>query len=160
MIRQYETCWKEFISFIKQQKPSAVSEKFMLEFFFWLFDVGKLQVNMISYWCALIKPTKLGFDIDLTTNSFVHIFKSFFLQRSPRAPREAQWCLHKVLKTDMFFHNPSFDDLCMRTAFLVGLALGARVSDLHSLLRGNRFVKFDKDMNPVTLCLFLDIFCI
>lgn len=38
------------------------------------------------------------------------------------------------IKMDRFCVNPGFEDLCMRTIFLIGLASGARVSDLHFIL--------------------------
>jgi len=63
-----------------------------------------------------------------------------------------QWCLDTVLnfvKSDRFSINLSLEDLKMKVVFLVGL--GVRISELHSLLRGSNFIKFDDAFYSVTL---------
>jgi len=56
-----------------------------------------------------------------------------------------------LLKSNRFAVNSSVEDLTVKVVFLIGLALGVRISELHSLLRGSSFIKFDDDFNSVTL---------
>lgn len=42
--------------------------------------------------------------------------------------------------------NPNFVDLSMRTIFLIGLASGARVSELHSFLKRKGHIVFDMNI--------------
>ena len=153
--RQYETAWKSLVCFVKYKKPTTLTISFMLKFFIWLFENRKLQSNTItSYRCALMQPLKLGFSIDLCSEPFTLLIKSFFLERPLQPPREPQWCLDKVLdllKSDRFVVNPCLKDLTMKVVFLIGLGTGVRISELHSLLRGETFIKFDDGYNSVTL---------
>ena len=65
-----------------------------------------------------------------------------------------QWCLHEVLnflKTRRFTTNPSLKDITLKALFLLALALGRRVGELHSLLRRKGFVVFGKHYDWVRI---------
>lgn len=68
----------------------------------------------------LLKPIKIGFGIEQSHYPFLDLINSFFLQRPPRSSFEPQWCLEKVLKllqSDCFCNNPSFEDLMLKKVF-------------------------------------------
>jgi len=152
--RQYETACKSLVCFVKLEKPFKILVQFMLEFLIRLFEVRKLQSSTITSYCALIQPMKPRFDIDLCSEPFTLLIKSFVLERPIQPPREFQWCLDTVLdlgKSDRFAVNPLLEDLTMKVVFLIGLSAGVRDSELHSLLRGRAFIKFDKAFDSETL---------
>jgi len=41
--------------------------------------------------------------------------------------------------------------LTIKVVFLIGLGAGVRISEIHSLFRGDSFIKFDEAYNSVTL---------
>ena len=53
------------------------------------------------------------------------------------------------LKTRRFSVNPSLEDITLKTIFLLALASGRRVSELHSFLRRNEFIVFGEHYNWV-----------
>ena len=58
---------------------------------------------------------------------------------------EPLWSLHQVLallSSNPFNINISFENLTLKTNFLLGLALGGRASELHSTLRSGKFLVF------------------
>ena len=64
------------------------------------------------------------------------------------------WDLDLVLEllcSNQFNINVTSLDLTRKCIFLLGLALGCRISEFHSLLRGNRYIKFARNMKSVTL---------
>ena len=83
--------------------------------------------------------------MNLSEPPFTTLSKAFWNLR-PKEPRpEPNWSLDKVLsllRTRRFFVSPSLSDLTMKTLFLLGLATGARVSELHALRRGRGFITF------------------
>jgi len=125
------------VYFVKFKKPTALSTNFMLEFLFGCSRLGSCNPT-------LMQPLKLGFDVDLCSEPFTFLIKSFFLERPIRPPREPQWYLDKVLdllKSDRFSVNPCLKDLTMKVVFLTGLGAGVTISEIHSLLRGDSFIK-------------------
>ena len=145
-IRQYETAWTALLRYVRLKKLCSFSENTILRFFIWLFEKCKLQANTISsYRCALIQPLQLGFDIVVNIRTFLQLSRSFFLKRPPPTMVEPQWCLNKVLnflKTRRFTTNPSLEDITLKALFLLALASGRRVGELHSLLRRKGFIVF------------------
>ena len=67
---------------------------------------------------------------------------------------EPQWSLNKVLnflKTRRFTVNPSLEDLTLKALFLLALASGKRVGELHSLIRRKGFIVFGEHYNWVRI---------
>ena len=67
---------------------------------------------------------------------------------------EPQWSLNKVLnflKTRRFTVNPSLEDLTLKALFLLALASGRRVGELHSLIRRKVFIVFGEHYNWVRI---------
>ena len=67
---------------------------------------------------------------------------------------EPKWNLDLVLNllsSNSFNINVSKEFLTMKCIFLLALALGNRISEFHSLLRGSKFIKFSRNNKSVTL---------
>ena len=154
-IRQYETAWTALLRYVRLEKLSSFEEKTILEFFIWLFEKCKLQANTIaSYRSALVKPLAVGFGLRITAERFAEVSKSFFNFRPPPSLVEPQWCLNKVLdflKTRRFSTNPTLEDITLKTLFLLALATGRRVSELHSFLRRRGFIVFGENYEWVRI---------
>ena len=154
-IRQYETAWTSLLRYVRLKKLCSFSETIILEFFVWLFENGPLQANTIaSYKSALKKPLRLGFNIHLDSEHFLELSRAFFHIRPPPPMVEPQWSLNKVLnflKTRRFTVNPSLEDLTLKALFLLALASGRRVGELHSLIRRRGFIVFGERYNWVRL---------
>ena len=141
--------------FVRLKKLSSLTERNILEFFIWLFEKGSLQANTIaSYKCALDRPLRFGFNISLNSGRFSELSKAFFHIRPPPTSVEPEWSLNKVLdflKSRRFTLNPTLSDITLKALFLLALATGRRVSELHSLLRTKGYIVFGKDYKWVRL---------
>ena len=90
----------------------------------------------------------------ITADRFAELCKAFFNVRPPPSVIEPQWCLNKALdflKTNRFCTDPCLEDITLKTLFLLALASGRRVSELHSLLRRRGFIVFGEHYNWVRL---------
>ena len=154
-IRQYETAWTSLLRYVRLKKLCSFSEIIILQFFIWLFENGPLQANTIaSYKSALKKPLRLGFNIHIDSEHFIELSRAFFHIRPPPPMVEPQWSLNKVLnflKTRRFTVNPSLEDLTLKALFLLALASGRRVGELHSLIRRKGYIVFGEHYSWVRL---------
>ena len=120
----------------------------MLLFLRHLFFVKKLApATICAYKSALVRPVRLAFNVDLTLPPFPEFLKAFFNLRPCKPPSRLSWSLDKVLDLALsprFQSNPSLEDLLMLTAFLLALATGGRLSELHALLRAEDFLSFEE----------------
>ena len=103
------------------------------------------------YRTALVIPLQTYFNIDIKVPAVTDLLRAMCLQR-PREPTSAPaWNLNKVLT---FLENlPQPIPLVMlfrKTAFLLMLATGWRVSELHACVRDKDFCYFSRDS---TLCI-------
>ena len=154
-IRQYETAWTALIRYVRLEKLSAFDEQVILEFFIWLHEKCNLAPNTIaSYRSALVKPLDLGFNFTITAARFTELCKAFFHIRPSPLWIEPQWSLNKALDflmTRRFSVNPSLEDITLKTIFLLALASGRRVSELHSFLRRKGFIVFGEHYSWVRI---------
>ena len=143
---QYEVGWLAFKRFISLKNVNEITVKTVLSFFIFLFNANKLLPRtIIQYKCSLALPLKLGFNLELGSPPFSTLMKAFLNIRPVESRPEPNWSLDKVLfllKSRRFNFNVSLSDLTMKTIFLLGLATGARVSELHSLRKGKGFIAF------------------
>ena len=126
------------------------------QFALFLFEQLGFKVPTIeSYLAALKQPLSLAFGIDFDDIKFKHLIKSFWLKRPGTRYVEPKWKLGPVLKLleTREFRHPFVkpQDLLAKCMFLLALAMGPRVSEFSSLLRGKRFVAFSPRMRSVTI---------
>ena len=145
-LRQYESCWRKWLAFVKMRQPWSVSEVLVLEFLEYLFSEKRLSTtSILGYRCALKDPLRI-FGLDFTHPWFAQLSKSQALERpAPRMPA-ISWSLNKVL---LHLRSVTEDSplkiVLAKTLFLVTLATGARVNEVCALRRDPEFLRFNED---------------
>ena len=135
---QYESIWSAWVEFVRRLNPPTVSAETVLSFCISLFERQRLAVNTIlSYKSALKEPLLRGFGVDVSSQDFNFLSRSFALRRPAAPARFPAWSLNSVLNllvTQNF--AASIPLLLEKALFLTALACGPRVSELHALRRG------------------------
>ena len=153
--RQYQSVWSKFQDFVILRQPLVIDLDFIFSFLIFIFESKGYQVNTLqAYKCALDLPLSVGFCLDMKSPKFTSLFRSMWLKRPGTQYQVPAWNLDLVLdllSSNRFNINISSLDLVRKCLFLLGLALGSRLSEVHALLRGNRFVKFSRNFRSVTL---------
>ena len=106
-------------------------------------DRGLVRSTVLPCKSSLVEPLSRGFGLDMGVNTFNVLSGSMFLKRPGVGYSEPKWCLDLVLdllSSNRFNINVTLEDLTLKTVFLLGLALGSRASEVHSLLRSPRFL--------------------
>lgn len=152
--RQYESCWKSFQRFLKENKIKTVSESTFFEYLSHLFHVRRRTLPTVAtHSAALIDPLSYGCSVEISRRARELIRKGFFHQRPTPRPTFPKWSLHRVLitLTDEFPLAPSPELLMQKACFLLALASGLRVSQIRALTRFPNWTTFGPDDTSVTL---------
>ena len=154
--RQYESVWRKFREFVRTRDFPNIDFDTVAQFCVYRFEKEKFSVNTIkSYLAALRQPLSLAFGIKFDDGNFSMLMRSFWLMRPGIRYVEPEWKLEPVLKLleseSFMVPQVSAQELLMKCMFLLGLAMGLRVSEFASLLRGKRFVKFSPRLRSVTI---------
>ena len=139
----YERKWHCFCSFLRERgiPSNAITLTCVLDFLTHLFYDKKLQPNTIAHYrSALTVPLRLQYNVDLNDPAVATLLKAMSLQR-PRVPVAAPaWCLNKVLSyIDSLPKRLKMESLLQKSAFLLLLATGWRISELHACVRDTAF---------------------
>lgn len=112
----------------------------LADFFLWLFEVKKLEINTIKgYRSALSAPLKLSSQVDLSTDQFISaLFSNFAYDRPAKTKEFPKWDLSIVLD---HLRKPPYEPLALanaqalnkKTTFLLLLASGARRGEIHAI---------------------------
>ena len=148
-LRDYEIKWGKFCAFLTERKipPSQLSLTHVLDFFSYLFFEINLRPNTIAHYrSALSVPLQLKFQINLYDPAVYHLIRAMKIQR-PNAPATAPaWSLNKVLQLlDNWPNKIPLDNLLQKNAFLLLLATGWRISELHACVRMQEFCSINID---------------
>ena len=148
-IRDYQHKWKTFLSFLKRRDISfeSVTISSVLRFFTFLFYEKHLKPNTVAHYRTALKvPLKERFNIDLNVPAVADLLRAMWLQR-PNVPNPAPaWSLNKVLKFIEELTEPLEETMLFRkTAFLLLLSTGWRVSELHACVRNKEFCRFSEN---------------
>ena len=148
-IRDYQHKWDTFILFLnKNNIPlEQITVSSVLQFFTFLFHHKHFKPGTIAHYkTALTVPLKEYFNIDLKDAAFSELLRAMWLQR-PNQPNTAPaWSLNKVLKFIDQLKQPMGEKLLLRkTAFLLLLATGWRVSELHACVRNKDYCRFSRN---------------
>ena len=144
-LKQYQSVWKRWITFLRNSNPTCISQDVVLSFFRYLFqDLGFQSTTLATYKSALKLPLEKGFNVDLSGDVFSMVTRSFALQRPLEPPRRLSWCLGKVLDHLAALPTGSLNPrtLLNKCIFLLGLASGGRVSELAALSRNPDLLVF------------------
>ena len=148
-ISDYDQKWKTFLRFLEKNniELEKITIENVLQFFTYLFyEKHRRPGTVAHYRTALTIPLRIHFQIDLRIPAVADLMRSMNLQR-PIVPVTAPaWSLNKVLE---FLDNPENTKgkvmQFRKTAFLLLLATGWRISELHACVRDQDFCKFTAD---------------
>ena len=148
-LSDYQQKWKTFIRFLENNniETAKVTIENVLQFFTYLFyEKHRRPGTVAHYRTALTIPLKMYFQVDLRIPAVADLLRSMNLQRPIIPVTAPDWSLNKVLT---FLDNPdNIQSKVMqfrKTAFLLLLATGWRISELHACVRDKEYCKFTKD---------------
>ena len=145
-VNEYEKKWKAFMSYLKTNHIAFqdISLAYVIKFLTFLFYSKNLSPKTVAqYRTALSKPLLSYFGIDLTVQAVGDLLKAMCLQR-PSVPVSApSWSLNKVLTFLEGLTAPLSTVMLLRkTAFLLMLTTGWRISELSACVRDPEFCSF------------------
>ena len=145
-INEYQRKWRAFISFLKREKISfeQVTIDSVLNFLYFLFYTRKLSLSTVAlYRTALSVPMLIYFQIDLNVKAVTDLLRGMSHERPKKPPSMPTWSLNKVLTfLENVNNNINQTMLLKKTAFLLLLATGWRISELHACVRDKEFCSF------------------
>ena len=144
-IGDYQAKWIRFIDFLKSEniRPDKVSISDVIRFLVSLFKSNLKATTVNHYKTALTKPILAAFNIDIKTQELSDLIRSMQIVRPSLPSVEPQWNLNKVLNHINVNNLILSDrDLLRKSAFLLLLATGWRISELHACVRSDDYCKF------------------
>ena len=148
-MKEYQQKWKAFILFLrsKNMQFDKISVTNVIQFLCFLFYERNLSPGTVTHYrTALVVPLQIYFNIDLKIPAVTDILRAMCLQR-PKTPSSAPaWSLNKVLEfLERLPTDLSMEMLLRKTAFLLLLATGWRISELQACVRDLEFCFFTRD---------------
>ena len=152
-LRDYEQKWKAFVVFLQREKVRKVHYTHFINFLKELFDKGLKPGTVNKYRSAIKKPAWELFKIDTNDSDRDDLIRGMYQERPNIRSEDPQWNLNKVLSyiDEEMTGFLSEKDLLAKTAFLLLLASGMRISELHACMRTRDCCKFTEE-NFLELC--------
>ena len=149
-LRDYEHKWKSFLKYLEEENipQEEVIVDYVLNFLKKLFIKYNLKPGTIlKYKTALTNPLMAKFKINIKIPEATILMNAMKKARPDKPSKEPHWNLNKVLKyiDEELPDSPSIEYLLRKTAFLLLLATGMRVSELHACLRTKDCCVFTED---------------
>ena len=148
-INDYQHKWKSFLSFLsKREIPfEKVTVGTVLQFFMFLFRERHLKPSTVAHYrTALTVPLKEHYNIDLKVTEVADLIRGMWIERPNKPVSAPAWSLNKVLDfIEKLDDQPGETMLFRKTAFLLLLATGWRVSELHACVRNREFCWFSEN---------------
>ena len=145
----YERKWRYFCSFLRERDIpfNAITLHCVLDFLAYLFfDKGLQPSTVAHYRSALTVPLRLQYNVDLTDSLVSTLLKAMFLQRPKTPITSPTWCLNKVLTyIDGLQSELGMESSLQKCAFLLKLATGWRISELHACVRDPAYCRILDD---------------
>ena len=146
---EYEKKWNRFMTFVEDRSIpfEEITAATVISFLTQLFQERHLSPNTVAHYkSALAVPLQVHFNIDLNTTAFRNLLKAMYLQRPNQPVSTPAWSLDKVLTFMEGLTNPiTLEMLLKKTAFLLMLATGWRISELHACVRDQKYCYFTGD---------------
>ena len=116
-----------------------------------MFHEKNLKPSTISHYrSALALPLKLKFDIDLRVQEISQMLRAMYLQRPKTVSTAPSWKLSTVLEfLEKATEIPSETSSLRKAAFLLLLATGWRISELHACVRDKEYCMFRENSTLV-----------
>ena len=145
-LTDYQIKWRKFMEFLIKERipPKEVTLSSVIRFFYFLFNQRQLKPGTVSHYrSALTVPLLLHYKIDLKSPEISDLIRGMHLKRPSAPVTEPQWNLNKVLTFIDSWSDPIPDlRLLRKTAFLLLLATGWRISELHACVREEEYCHF------------------
>ena len=146
----YQRKWDFFLQFIAEKgvEFNDIKIDIVLRFFSFLFYTKGLKPSTVSHYrSALARPLLEYLKVDLRIPKVNYMFRAMKLQR-PNAPSpRPAWKLSKVLTYLETLDTTSEKNSLRKTAFLLLLATGWRISEIHACVRNGDFCRFTETHN-------------
>ena len=142
--RQYQSWWKKWVAHVRSERPTAITLDFCVSFIRTLHESGLAASTITSLKSGISVPIRYAFDIDLSDEIIQKTVKAC-ARLKPKQPKQPpSWSLAKVLEKAASIPLDCMDlKLQLRkTAFLLTLASGGRISEITALRRGGEYVQF------------------
>ena len=149
-LRDYEHKWKSFLNYLEEEKipQEEVIVDYVLNFFKKLFIEYNLKPGtVLKYKTAIATPLMAKFNIDIKIPEATKLMNAMRRSRPEKPSKDPHWNLNKVLIfiDEILPDSPSLELLLRKTAFLLLLATGMRISELHACLRTKDCCVFTED---------------
>ena len=110
-----------------------------------LFHTRRLKLSTISHYrSALSRPLLDYFRYDLNCHQIQLLLRGMRIRRPHEPSPKPQWSLNKVLTLLENVVNSSETTSLRKTAFLLLLATGWRISEVHACVREKEYSSFNK----------------
>ena len=143
--RQYESVWAAFVHFLRTRKVASMSREVVASFMRHLFDDKKLAPKTIqSYKVGLTRPLR-AWGINTSDEIFSDLIRAFGNLRPAEPYRPITWSLDKVLimLSEVEYSSAgNLEWILSKALFLLSLATGGKISEIHALRREPEFLAF------------------
>ena len=148
----YQRKWESFLLFIKEKGVDFDDINFtiVLRFFSFLFYTKGLKPSTVCHYrSALARPLLAYFNIDLRVPEVNAMLRAMKIQRPNEPSPRPAWKLSKVLSYLESLDTSSETNSLRKTAFLLLLATGWRISEIHACVRNIEFLRFNESHNII-----------
>ena len=145
--REYQRKWESFLNYVQSKNIEFkdINKSVVLNFLSHLFHVKKLKPSTISHYrSALSRPLLEYFKEDLNCSTIQLLIRGMRIRRPNEPSPKPQWSLNKVLTLLEGIVNPSETISLRKTAFLILLATGWRISEAHACVREGQYTSFNE----------------
>ena len=145
--QEYQRKWKAFTDFVQSKGIhfENINKSIVIRFLSHLFHVKKLKPSTIAlYRSALSRPLSEYFNQDLNCPRISCLLRGMRIRRPHEPSPKPQWSLKKVLTLLDIAVNPSETNSLRKTAFLLLLATGWRISEIHACVREEEYSSFNE----------------
>ena len=145
----YERKWQQFISYLHYEgvQLEQCNIQHVLNFLTMLFDKRDLlAITIAHYRSALSVPLREVLNIDILSPAVSSMIKAMSIIRPSRPLSAPSWNLQKVLDfTEGMSNSLSLMDRLAKAAFLLLLATGWRISELHACVKLTDYCSISHD---------------
>ena len=144
----YQGKWAQFLKYIQEKGVpfDCVKIDIVLGFLSYLFHTRGLKPSTVGHYrSALSKPLLQYLNIDLRKEAVCSMIRAMKLQRPHEPPSRPAWSLSKVLVYLESLDTASATNSLRKTSFLLLLATGWRISELHACVRNEKHCRFTEN---------------
>ena len=148
----YQRKWKYFLNFVSEKGISFedITIDVVLRFLTFLFYTKGLKPSTVSHYrSALAQPLLIYFNIELKVQAVLSMLRAMKLQRPHEPSSRPAWKLSKVLNYLETLDTNTVVQSLRKTTFLLLLATGWRVSELHACVRNEEFCRFTENSSLI-----------